>query len=116
MECIDENFNLYFKIKNGEKIEVNKELSDKLKKLDKSSFPKDSKIILGSGPFFKISFEEGSNFIINYYQKCIQINNIEYSEIEFSCESEIEIKEKNEDEYNDISFFKLEIVNMHFIG
>ena len=72
MECIDENYNLYFKMKNGEKIEVNKELSDKLKKLDKSSFPKDSKIILGSGPFFKISFEDGSNFIINYYPiKCL---------------------------------------------
>ena len=139
---IDQNFQLFFKTKSGLLINFNKELLLKLNQLDYSSLPEGTDISLGSGPFYELDFQDGSNLIINcypikciftisnskkeislyslkhlklileklkneytnpyfysnYYLKDIQINSTEYSEIEFSYETEIEIKENNKDE------------------
>ena len=107
MEYIDENLNLYFKTKSGNIIEVNSELSAKLKKLDKSSLPKNTKIILGSGPFFKMCFEDGSNFIISYDPiKCLIT--ISQSKRETSLYSFKHLKlilDKLKDEYKNPYFY-----------
>ena len=107
MEYIDKNFNLYFKTKSDDIIEVNSELSSKLKKLDKSSLPKNTKIILGSGPFFKISFEDGSNSIISYDPiKCLIT--ISQSKREISLYSFKHLKlilDKLKDEYKNPYFY-----------
>ena len=72
MEGIDENYNLYFETKSGDRIDVNEKLLEELKKLDYSSFPKNTNISLYSGPFFEINFEDGSYLIIYYIPiKCI---------------------------------------------
>ena len=145
MEVIDDNYQLYFKLKSGFTINVNKKFLSQIKESDKSSLPENTKIVMSSGPFYEIYFQDGTNFIIYYYpikciftisntikeiflysfihlklildklrkeyknpyfyskcyEKNIYLNENDLKEIDFSFETSIEIKEQDEEEFNE---------------